>query len=109
MDNKNTNQQLQRAVVNGLSSDMALKQCKAGYFQLPVVPKKLFKGRGESMYYMNQKGKKVYLNRPQKERLAESRLPGIVSINGVVGAPASPVFPVNYRHADDLLAMARNM
>ncbi len=74
-------------LVRGLARDLSLKQCEAGYVRLPVVPKRLYSGPKRGLFYINQKGKRVYLNRPQKHRMAQNKLPGLTNAPGVV-----PVF-----------------
>lgn len=86
MDAKEQQQQLlqeaQSELARGLGRDLSLQQCKTGYIKLPVVPKKLHRGPKGGLFYVNQKGKQVYLNSPQKDRLALEKLPGVVEPPG---------------------------
>lgn len=88
-----------------------LEQCVASYNKLPVVPKKLYRGykRRNALYYMNQKGKKVYLNQQQKDRLVNGRLPGVLQpIPERHQQPDMNIIPqAVFRTVDEQLAMAR--
>lgn len=76
IDRKNA---IRQEVIQGLNCGLNLKQCEKGYFKLPIVPKDLYRGARGGLYYINQHGKRVYLNRPQKFRMSENRLPGIIN------------------------------
>jgi hypothetical protein len=76
---------LQQELISNLQKDLKLKQCQQGYIRLPVVPKMLYKGPRDALYYINQKGNRVYLKRDQKQKLQENKL------LGVVGAPQGVV------------------
>ena len=80
---------LQQEIATNLGQSLNLDQCKQGYIRLPTVPKKLYRGSRGALFYVNQKGNRVFLNTPQKARLAQQRLPG------VVGAPPVPPPPPN--------------
>lgn len=69
---------LQQELIANLQKDLQLKQCQQGYIRLPVVPKILYRGPRDAIYYVNQKGNRVYLKRDQKQKLLQNKLVGVV-------------------------------
>jgi hypothetical protein len=80
---------LQQELISNLQKDLQLQQCQQGYIRLPVVPKMLYRGPRDALYYINQKGNRVYLKRDQKQKLQENKLLGVV-------ATAEGVIPDDY-------------
>ena len=101
---------LETEKANVTRDQLNLEQCMSSYNKLPVVPKKLYRGykRRNALYYVNQKGKKVYLNQQQKERLTHGKLPGVA---GAVPNRYHPqIIPQSvFQSVDEQLAIARQM
>lgn len=83
-------QLLNQEIASSLGKSLSLDQCKQGYIRLPIVPKQLSRGPRGSLFYVNQKGRRVYLNGPQKNRLAEQKLPGVIGVPAVLDAGPLP-------------------
>lgn len=98
---------VQQEIVRGVGDSLQLAQCQKGYFKLPIVPKKLYTGSRGGLFYINQKGKAVYLNTPQKQRMAQNKLPGIVNPPGnfVPGQIPTSVF----HRIDEQLQLAQQI
>jgi hypothetical protein len=72
--------ELREHLVEGQKADQQLTECHAAFRKLPVVPKVLYTGHRGGEYYINERGNKVYLNGPQKERRLKKNgyLPGVI-------------------------------
>jgi len=100
---------LQRELVSALGRDLSLQQCNSAYYKLPVVPKALFRGPRGALFYINQRGKKVYLNAPQKDRYANARLPGVVQRPGPYPLAAVEIPDSVFSRVDRQLLVARRL
>ena len=73
---------VQQELARSLGEELALVQCQQGYQRLKIVPKHLYRGPRQGLFYVNQRGKRVYLNAAQHLRLQDSRIPGVVAPPG---------------------------
>lgn len=80
------------ALADLAGQEQKLQQCSAGYFKLPVVPKALYQGDRGALFYINQKGHRVYLNARQKEAFAAGQLPGVTTPRALVNADPRALF-----------------
>ena len=93
---------LSSELTRSLGRDLSLKQCTAGYQKLQVVPKRLYRGPRGGLFYVNQRGKLVYLNGPQKERM-----PGVP---GIIDPPGpNPDFVAGQVHESVFLRVNRQL
>lgn len=61
-----------------LKAGATIEQMESAYYKLPVVPKPLIQGPRGGVYYVNARGRKVYLKVEQQRQLAAGDLPGCI-------------------------------
>jgi len=66
------------AGLNAVQSSQNFKQIDAAYYKLPVVPKDLIRGPRGKYYYINGRGKRVYLKADQQAQLQNRELKGCI-------------------------------
>lgn len=62
-----------------VENSQKLNQCKTGYMKLPIVPKVVCT-KGAVEYYINNNGRKIYLNKRQKALRQANKLSGVTEV-----------------------------